>query len=130
MEDESDTIFDSAADVGVNSPILCARTVWESFHNTGDLQSSLRGDTNVGQKVITCTSRKRVASCLCIRKTLQPEATTKMTFSFALAWDNPIARFGSGMAVPRYYTRFFGDSGFMAPSIAAYALEHCANWEV
>jgi hypothetical protein len=34
-----------------------------------------------------------------------------------LSWDNPIARFGSGMAVPRYHTRFFGDSGVMSPSI-------------
>lgn len=50
------------------------------------------------------------------------------TFPFSLAWDHPIARFGSGMGLPRYYTRFFGYNGRSSANIAAFALLNVNRW--
>jgi hypothetical protein len=75
--------------------------------------------------------------------------SNKKTFSFALSWDNPIVRFGEGareadrsnttgseaasasigFEAPRYYTRFFGDSGNSSSAIAVYGLVHSREWE-
>eukprot|EP01033_Poteriospumella_lacustris_P008556 gene8556-6156_t len=44
------------------------------------------------------------------------------------AWDYPIARFGSGFGLPRYFTRFFASDGAQAAAIAAYALQHVDRW--
>lgn len=73
----------------------------------------------------------------------------KKTFSFALSWDNPVVRFGEGaretdrsntsgseaastsigFEAPRYYTRFFGNSGNSSSAIAVYGLVHAKEWE-
>jgi beta-glucosidase 2, glycosyl-hydrolase family 116 N-term len=77
------------------------------------------------------------------------EKNNKKTFSFSLSWDNPIVRFGEGareadrsnttgseaasasigFEAPRYYTRFFGDSGNSSSAIAVYGLVHSREWE-
>ena len=77
------------------------------------------------------------------------EKIHKKTFSFALSWDNPLVRFGEGaratdrcnssgsetatasigFEAPRYYTRFFGDSGNSSAAIAVYGLVHAREWE-
>jgi beta-glucosidase 2, glycosyl-hydrolase family 116 N-term len=77
------------------------------------------------------------------------EKNNKKTFSFALSWDNPIVRFGEGarevdrsnttgseaasasigFEAPRYYTRFFGDSGNSSSAIAVYGLVYAREWE-
>lgn len=47
---------------------------------------------------------------------------------FSLAWDFPIASFGSGRRWPRQYTRYFGTSGTAAWEIAMEALRHRLEW--
>ncbi len=48
---------------------------------------------------------------------------------FALAWDTPVARFGSGSAWYRRYTRFYGRDGQSAPAIARDAILGYPAWE-
>jgi non-lysosomal glucosylceramidase len=48
---------------------------------------------------------------------------------FALAWDFPTMRFGSGRTWYRRYTRFFGRDGTNAARIAAEGLRREAEWE-
>ena len=91
-----------------------AKDVWDSFHNTGHLNNNMG---NVEKQTVASNGHRRVAACICKHKTMKPlkhsnSNSNMLTYSFALSWDHPIARFGSGMSVPRYYTRFFGDSGY------------------
>lgn len=66
------------------------------------------------------------SSAICVKKFIQRDE--KVTFSFSLAWDNPIVRFGNGRPYSRYYTQFVGTSGFASPALAAYALLHKDEW--
>lgn len=68
----------------------------------------------------------RYGAALCMQRRIAPTETAK--FRLALAWDYPIARFGSGFGLPRYYTRFFATDGAQAAHIAAYALQHVDRW--
>jgi len=83
--------------------------------------------------------------------------SNRKIFPFSLSWDNPFVRFGqtssasthttntninntntssnsdnntvSGLMLPRYYTKFFGTSGFSAPELAAYSLLQVHDWK-
>lgn len=68
----------------------------------------------------------RYGAALCLQRRVAPAETAK--FRLALAWDYPIARFGSGFGLPRYFTRFFASDGAQAAAIAAYALQHVDRW--
>lgn len=48
---------------------------------------------------------------------------------FAVAWDFPLMRFGSGATWYRRYTRFFGRDGQNAWTIAREALQRHAEWD-
>jgi non-lysosomal glucosylceramidase len=48
---------------------------------------------------------------------------------FALAWDMPLARFGSGTAWYRRYTRFYGRDGRAAEAIIRDAIRNHPSWE-
>lgn len=103
---------------------LSANVLWESFVNTGEIQEL---DPNVFPSSQIINSTIRYGGAVCCKKEIPSK--NKKTFSFSLAWDFPMARFGSGKALPRYYTRFFGTSGLKAGSIASYALIHRHDWE-
>ncbi len=49
--------------------------------------------------------------------------------AFGLAWDMPVARFGSGAAWYRRYTRFYGREGQAAVRLVSDALAHYPVWE-
>jgi len=51
------------------------------------------------------------------------------TLRFALAWDFPLMRFGSGRTWYRHYTRFFGREGTNAFRVAAEGLRREREWE-
>ena len=72
-----------------------------------------------------------VGAAVCLKKSIG--AASSGTFSFSLAWDNPLVHAGSSLdgpgLLPRYYTRFFGTSGRSAASIASYALLHAKQWK-
>jgi non-lysosomal glucosylceramidase len=50
------------------------------------------------------------------------------TLRFAVAWDLPIAEFGSGRRWAKRYTREWGTSGRRAPELAAEALRRLPDW--
>ena len=104
--------------------IVLPDTIWRAFTTTGDLTNTIASAVH---QAVCSSDGRRVASALCQRKRVAAGSTS--SFSFSLSWDNPVARFGSGMSLPRYYTRFFGDSGLCSPSIASYALAHSTDWE-
>ncbi|HUP83650.1 MAG TPA: non-lysosomal glucosylceramidase [Candidatus Limnocylindria bacterium] len=66
-------------------------------------------------------------AAIAIRMELAPGATGSARF--ALAWDFPIMRFGSGTAWYRRYTRFFGRTGRAAQEMARQGLRHHRAWE-
>ena len=110
---------DGSSSSSASSSSCSTQTVWEAFHNTGHLTNDME---SVEKQAVTSKDSRRVASCICKHKIIRVNNNendkgngngnnNSSTFSFALSWDHPVARFGSGMAVPRYYTRFFGDSG-------------------
>lgn len=95
--------------------------LWNNFHMYGQI-------IDFGQLVIPPVSSPgtKTAAAVCLRKIIPPKQVKN--FPFSLAWDCPAARFGFGNSVPRYYTRFFGRSGFKAPDIATYALMYEPDW--
>lgn len=103
-----------------------ARVLWDDFVSTGDIGGSLTHVSHEGTNV---------AAAVCLRFTVSPRSDTssstnnRKSFPFALAWDQPMTRFGTGKALPRYYTRFFGASGLSAPGIASFALRNFKRWE-
>jgi len=68
-----------------------------------------------------------IAAALAARVHVPPGETREIVFS--LAWDMPVARFGSGSAWYRRYTRFYGREGTAAPVIARDALLDYPAWE-
>jgi non-lysosomal glucosylceramidase len=68
-----------------------------------------------------------VGAALCATVEVPPGETRE--FAFALAWDMPLARFGSGAGYYRRCTRFFGRDGDQAPAIACRALADYPSWE-
>lgn len=104
---------------------LSAQTLWRAFRDTGDICSF--------DDLPSFRSGALYGAAVCIRKVI-PRATASMSnnvsnFNFSLAWDHPVARFGAGLGLPRYYTKFFGCSGLAAPLMATYALAHLEDWK-
>ena len=64
-----------------------------------------------------------------VAATVKVPPRAKREVVFALAWDMPLARFGSGTAYYRRYTRFYGRNGTAAPQLVADALTHYSEWE-
>ncbi len=128
----------------VNNESTTAEELWLEFHNTGNIfdRNYAFSNGNPSSDTSFRLSERRYGSAVCIRQTI-PRASSASTkpladnsrplncgvFSFSLAWDYPLARFGGGKALPRYYTRFFGNDGYNAANLAAYALWKAADWE-
>lgn len=93
-----------------------ARRLWLEFERTGDISDvraskQAAGDEQQSLPVASSREGTKVAGAVSLRKTVG--AHSHKSFPFSLSWDNPLARFGSGAAVPRYYTRFFGTHGVL-----------------
>lgn len=82
-----------------------AKELWDGFVQTG----AIHDIRNLPKYTDTCI----YASAVCSKHTLPPaHAHTQSSapspihsFKFALAWDHPIARFGTGEGMPRFYTK-------------------------
>jgi len=68
-----------------------------------------------------------IGAALAATAQLGPGETRNVAFS--LAWDFPVAEFGSGRRWHRRYTRFFGTSGAAAWEIAAEGLARRREWQ-
>lgn len=125
-----------------------ASDLWSCFHESGSLRSLGSADSvlppeshvsaasatalpppPLGSSSTGRSSHKRqdCAAAVCVQRII-PAGAPPSVFKFALAWDNPVVRFGAGRGYSRYHSRFFGTSGLSAPSIAAYALSQVDEW--
>jgi non-lysosomal glucosylceramidase len=93
--------------------------VWGDFRDDGRLENveEERPSPNGGT----------IGAGLCATLDVPPGETREV--AFALAWDMPLARTGSGKAYYRRYTRFYGRKGDSAPAIARDALANYPAWE-
>lgn len=101
---------------------LAAAALWRDFHDNGNIRSLELPPHREGAVY---------AGAVCIHRTIGPGAADRgntSVFDFSLAWDHPVARFGAGLGLPRFYTRFFGSTGNVGPLIAAFALHRKAAW--
>jgi hypothetical protein len=125
-----------------------AGALWKAFHDTGNiaavdrfLPTASTTDSNTGGGSGEEASSISFGSAVCQRECIrhmsdisgsnQPQQQEKScrVFSFSLAWDEPVARFGSGQSLPKHYTRFFSRRGDSASLIAAFALHERLDWE-
>ncbi len=91
--------------------------VWKPFAKDGRL-------ANDDQKWVS--SSERLAGAIAVRFTLRPGE--KRIVPLVIAWDTPVAQFGSGRKWYRRYTDFYGTSGTNASSIARDGLMNSAAW--
>lgn len=105
-----------------------ANELWKLFSSTGDIANlSQFGDQRSAAETVDGPTGPRYGAAICLRRRVPAGHAKHM--QIALSWDYPTARFGSGVGLPRYYTRFFGRTGRAACSIAAYALQQSRRWE-
>lgn len=100
-----------------------ARNLWHAFHSQGHIDDMTQYLPS--QLPLQC----EVAAAICVSQVCSVKTKHRVGFKFALAWDFPLARFGSGHALPKYYSRFFGKSGTSASNLACYALQHVDDWQ-
>jgi len=121
-------IYPAAAAVEAEPAVLNTHDIYQQFHETGalctlhDLASRHAGG---GGSLYPY----QMTSAVCARVSAGISPLAAATVSFTLSWDNPVARFpGSGVQMPRYYTRFFGKSGSCADVLAAYSMHKAQSW--
>lgn len=93
-----------------------ANDLWESFSTHGLLEP--QGD-------VVSEPGFAVGAAVCVKKGI----INSKTFEFSMAWDFPFAYFGDGRKLPKYYTRFMGQSGNSAHRVAAFSLNNFERWE-
>ncbi|KAK9498238.1 hypothetical protein O3M35_004097 [Rhynocoris fuscipes] len=91
--------------------------IWETLRKNGELnlENIFIRDKELG--VAVCC--KSLVKC-----------STDSHFTYSLTWDMPIIKFPcSERSMKRYYTKFFGDSGNVAPDLSFYSLINYPIWE-
>jgi len=91
--------------------------LWKSFAQDGKLSNSNDSWTSSGEPI---------AAAIALRFTLAPGE--KRVIPMVIAWDLPVAQFGSGRNWYRHYTEFYGTSGLNAWTIAKDALQNATAW--
>ncbi len=99
------------------SPEGDGREVWAPFSKDGKLANSDDTWTSSGENL---------AAAIAVRFTLEPGETR--VISMVIAWDLPVAEFGSGRKWHRRYTDFYGASGTTAWAIARDGLANASAW--
>eukprot|EP01127_Copromyxa_protea_P022331 TRINITY_DN796_c0_g1_i2.p1 TRINITY_DN796_c0_g1~~TRINITY_DN796_c0_g1_i2.p1 ORF type:complete len:818 (-),score=164.66 TRINITY_DN796_c0_g1_i2:46-2499(-) len=94
------------------------KSVWNKFKTDGKLDNSTTETKSVEGKTI--------AGAISVSERVGKGQSVKITFT--LTWDTPIARFSSGKAYYRRYTKFYGTSGDAVQKIASDALKNYPNW--
>ena len=99
------------------SPEGTGEEVWKPFAQDGKLANSNDSWTSSGE---------RIAGAIALRFTLEPGE--KKIVPMVIAWDLPVAEFGSGRKWYRRYTDYYGTSGLNAWAIAKDALINASTW--
>ncbi len=101
------------------NPAGTGAEVWQPFSGSGRLPNT--------SSPFVAGANDQIAGAIAITFTLAPYE--RRTVPFAIAWDLPITRFGSGAEWYRRYTAYFGTGGTHARDIAATALRNYHDWE-
>jgi non-lysosomal glucosylceramidase len=99
--------------------------LWRHFTKTGDLPQATEGFS--AADTVRDGSNDRQSMAVCQRVTVQPGETE--TLRFSLAWDSPVAYFGTGANLPRRHSTFFPQAGNNDTALAAIALKRSPAWE-
>lgn len=115
-----------------------AAALWRDFAHDGRLgEVAGGGEAPVGEGVAGDAgtggpdrpSRRGEAIAAAVAAKVHVPAGEARELVFALAWDMPVARFGSGTGWYRRYTRYYGREGRAAPAIARDAIARYPEWE-
>ncbi|NDJ54803.1 MAG: hypothetical protein GYB68_17170 [Chloroflexi bacterium] len=93
--------------------------VWNDFRQRGTLPD--KDDQRPAAEGMS------IGAAVCATVTVPPGESREIVFG--LAWDMPLARFASGDAWYRRYTRFYGREGKAAQDIVKDAILNYADWE-
>ncbi len=98
-----------------------AGALWADFADDGRLSSatSTRATSRPGQAV---------GSAIAATVDLAPGESREL--AFALAWDLPLVEFGAGTRWRRRYTKFYGEDGQRAWTMATEALQRRTEWAI
>jgi non-lysosomal glucosylceramidase len=110
---------DARASIRSRFAVADAAAVWQDFARDGALDD-LDDPRPAG-------AGEAIGAAVALT-TIVPPGESRV-LRFALAWDFPLMRFGSGRTWYRRYTRFFGRGGTNAFRIAADGLRHEHEWE-
>jgi len=99
------------------APDRDGKEIWSPFSKDGKLANSNDAWTSSGESL---------AGAIAVRFTLEPGE--KRVIPMVIAWDLPIAEFGSGRKWHRRYTDFYGSSGTSAWAIARDGLANAPSW--
>jgi non-lysosomal glucosylceramidase len=99
------------------APDRDGKEVWAPFSKDGKLANSNDAWTSSGEDL---------AGAIAVRFTLEPGETR--VIPMVIAWDLPVAEFGSGRKWHRRYTDFYGATGASAWAIARDALANASVW--
>jgi len=91
--------------------------VWKPFSKDGRLANDNQSWTSSGEPL---------AAAIAVRFTLKPGE--KRVVPMTIAWDMPVAEFGSGRRWYKHYTDFYGTTGTNAWKIAKDGLENSSKW--
>ncbi|MCU1242894.1 MAG: Glucosylceramidase [Candidatus Acidoferrum typicum] len=99
------------------APDRDGKEIWAPFSKDGKLADSNDAWTSSGESL---------AGAIAVRFTLEPGE--KRVIPMVIAWDLPIAEFGSGRKWHRRYTDFYGSTGTSAWAIARDGIANAASW--
>ena len=93
-----------------------AAGLWTDFAADGRFEPGRLGGSSEDGTVIAVAAWVRL------------DSGARRSVRFAVAWDLPLTRFGSGRRWRKRYTREWGTSGGRAPDLAAHALAGIDGW--
>ena len=133
--DDGDLTFHSATIVTNQND---SSQFWNHWKSTGKLPNHTAYDDHLENSekdkekpFYKCKKGERIAGGLSYRKSIPPASSRELVF--AIAWDNPIVRFGSSKSYMRRYTKYYPpspDNKNVVQKIAADALLHWRKWEL
>jgi non-lysosomal glucosylceramidase len=105
-------------------------TTWNRFSvdDGADVWADFGADGALSDFSDSSSARPGEAIGAALAATVDLAPGARKLLSFALAWDLPVAEFGSGTRWHKRYTRFFGLSGTRAWEIGAEALRNRTDW--
>lgn len=101
------------------NPLGPGNEVWSTFKQTGELPNFTSDSPS--------SKGEAIAAAIASKITVKARDSSRLVFT--LGWDAPLARFSSGKAYLRYYTKFFSLEGNAVEKLTLEALTNFQQWE-